>query len=60
LFKRIQQLGYGIKVPTPFARMQAIVESYGFCKTSEYSKDFGGNVEVWVKESVCGERKETI
>lgn len=50
LFKNIQKRGYGIKVPTPFARMEAIVKSHEFKKTAEYSKEMSSEVEVWVKE----------
>jgi len=49
LFNSILRKGYGIKVPTPFARMQKILELKDFKQTFEYSKDFG-EVEIWVKE----------
>lgn len=50
LFNIIQQLGYGIKVPTPFARMKAILISHGFTQTIEDDPNLGP-VEVWKKES---------
>lgn len=51
LFDRILELGYGIKVPTPFARMKRICVKHGFKKTIEHSAKMG-DVEVWVKEWV--------
>jgi len=48
LFNAILKKGYGIKVPTPFARMRKILELKGFKQTFEYSKDYG-EVEIWVK-----------
>ncbi len=51
LFNAILKAGYGIKVPTPFARMQKILELKGFKKTFEFDKAFG-EVEVWVKEAI--------
>lgn len=51
LFKRIQERGYGIKVPTPFSKMVAICDTHGFKRTWEYSEDMKQNVLVWVKES---------
>lgn len=50
LFRTIQLKGFGIKVPTPFARMKAICISKGFKKTEEWFKEMGCPVEVWVKE----------
>lgn len=55
LFDEIQKLGYGIKVPTPFARMKAIIKKKGFIKTEEpFAPEHGINdlCEVWVKELV--------
>jgi len=47
LVKTIQKAGYGIKVPNPFPRMEAILQHYGFQKTIEYDTD-GNPVDVWV------------
>jgi len=49
LFDNILKLGYGIKVPTPFAKMKQICKTKGFKKTIEYSEKMG-NVEIWKKE----------
>ena len=54
LLKRIEELGFGIKIPTPLGIMQYIVRKYGFKKTTE-NFDVDGEllheeVEVWVKE----------
>jgi len=51
LFHKIQELGYGIKVPTPFAKMKAIVQTHGFKETVEYLEEMMEDVKVWVKES---------
>ena len=50
LFDAIWERGYKIKVPTPFARMEAILEKKGFEHTWEPAS-WGGpeEVEVWVK-----------
>ena len=50
LFNSILRVGYGIKVPTPFAKMQRILELKGFKQTYEWDKDFG-EVEIWVKDN---------
>ena len=50
LFKSIQSKGYGIKVPTPFAKMKSVCESKGFIKTEEWFTEANCPVEVWVKE----------
>jgi len=49
LFDKILSLGYGIKVPTPLAKMKVILLTHGFKPTVEFSKEMG-YVEVWVKE----------
>ena len=49
LFSQISSLGYGIKVPTPFAKMKAILTTHAFHKTKEYSNEMHDDVEVWVK-----------
>ena len=49
LFDKILSLGYGIKVPTPFASMEEICRKKGFRKIIEHDRRMG-NVEVWVKE----------
>lgn len=51
LFQNIQKKGYGIKVPTPFAHMRAIIKKKGFHKTVEpFAPEHGINdpCEVWV------------
>jgi len=50
LFRTIQSKGFGIKVPTPFARMKKICISKGFNKTEEWFEAANCPVEVWVKE----------
>lgn len=50
LFKNIEEKGYGIKVPTPFPKMQQICMNHGFKPTKEYFKREQCWVEVWVKE----------
>ncbi len=52
LFDSILKQGYGIKVPTPFARMRAIITKKGFKKTEEWFKEADCAVEVWVLESI--------
>lgn len=51
LFDNIMKQGYGVKVPTPFARMKAIIMKKGFTKTEEWFKEADCPVEVWVLES---------
>jgi len=54
LFRRIQELGYGIKVPTPLGVMRVIVKKYGFKRTVEFfriANRIEEPVEVWVKEA---------
>lgn len=41
---------YGIKVPTPFPLMEAILIRKGFTKTEGYDEKYDENVEVWIKE----------
>jgi len=50
LFDTILNNGYGIKVPTPFPLMQAILIKKGFVRTEEWAERYNENVEVWVKE----------
>ena len=50
LFSSIWSAGYCVAVPTPMARMEAIVRQKEFEQTFVYSKDFDEHVEVWVKE----------
>ena len=50
LFNKIESSGYGIKVPTPFARMEAICIAKGFKRTEEWFKEADCSVEVWVKD----------
>lgn len=51
LFNNILKRGYGIKVPTPFVHMKAIITKKGFRRTSE-PFDPEANImdpcEVWV------------
>jgi len=52
LFDLINIKGYGIKVPTPFARMQLIITAKGFkkIKVPFHPPDIMEPCEVWVKE----------
>ena len=50
LFNRILKLGYEIKVPQPFPKMEEIVKAKGFIKTTEYFEQAGEDIDVWVKE----------
>ena len=50
LFTNIESKGYGIKVPTPFARMTQILLTHGFTPTKEWFKQAGDYAEVWVKK----------
>jgi len=53
LFKTIQSKGYGIKIPTPFARMKAICIIKGFKEMTEpFAPEHGmyDPCEVWVKD----------
>lgn len=49
LFRRIEELGFEIAVPTPFARMQAILEHWGFVGKMELCEDLDDWVEYWRK-----------
>ena len=50
LFDAIWERGYTIKVPTPFARMQAILEHKGFEQTWEWADGFDCDCEVWIRK----------
>jgi len=50
LFQSITDRGYGIKVPTPFARMKEICVKQGFSPSKEWFDEAGDWSEVWVKE----------
>jgi len=50
LFNRITSLGYTIKVPSPFPKMESIVRTKGFVRTTEYSPELQVDIDVWVKE----------
>jgi len=50
LFETILKAGFGIKVPTPFPRMEAICKKLGFRQTMEWSKELKEGVEIYVKE----------
>ncbi|OGO11450.1 MAG: hypothetical protein A2Y53_00085 [Chloroflexi bacterium RBG_16_47_49] len=47
LFNRIWELGFVVKVPTPFAHMEQILTAKGFQRTFE-DGDMG-ECEVWIK-----------
>ncbi len=47
LFNKIESLGYKVAVPTPFARMQSILERKGFVMHIEDTEM--GDCEVWEK-----------
>ena len=49
LFQNITSKGYGIKVPNPFPKMEAICKHYGFQKTREYFKEAYEDIDVWIK-----------
>jgi len=48
LFNNIKKAGYQIAVPTPFPRMQNIIEKKGFKKILEKT-ELGDMVEIWIK-----------
>ena len=48
LCRRILQLGYGIRVPTAFSRMEAIVKAHGF-RSAKVDDPLMGTVELWEK-----------
>lgn len=48
LFKRILELGYTVKVPTPSNRMQGILEHLNF-KCTQTINPLVGSIEVWEK-----------
>jgi len=50
LIKTILDRGYGVKVPTPFPVMEAILIKKGFVRTEEIALGCPEPVEVWVKE----------
>ena len=52
LFKKITSKGYGIKVPTPFPKMNAILIKKGFKRTVEpfQPPHIMDLCEIWVKE----------
>lgn len=49
LFSSIQKIDMGIKVPTPFARMKAIIIEKGFKRKDEFFEEANEMCEVWVK-----------
>lgn len=49
LFNNIESLGYKVAVPTPFRRMQSILEKKGFVPHIEECKEMGDCVEIWEK-----------
>ncbi len=49
LFTEIERRGLTIAVPTPFARMRAILKRKGFKPHMEIDADFGEPVELWTK-----------
>jgi len=58
LFKTIQDKGFGIKVPTSFARMKKICMEQGFRRTEDWFEEADCSVEVWVKNPKSSEFKE--
>ena len=58
LFNSIQAKGFGIKVPTPFSRMESIIKRKSFVKTHEMFEAVGEMADVWVKESLTGSEKK--
>jgi len=51
LFETILSKGYGVKVPTPFAKMRSICDKMGFKSAYEpFSEDNPEIIEVLVKE----------
>jgi len=54
LFKTIESKGFGIKVPTPFARMKSILMEKEFKKTEEWFEEAECPVEIWVKNPEFG------
>ena len=52
LFDAIWRAGYAVKVPTPSARMVAILTQKGFSQTWELCGDMEDVVEVWVKSPI--------
>ena len=56
LFDNILKLGYGIKVPTPFAHMKAIITKKGFRETTEPfapEANIMDPCEVWVLDPIA-------
>ena len=56
LFDNILKLGYGIKVPTPFAHMKAIIIKKGFRETTEPfapEANIMDPCEVWVLDPIA-------
>ena len=63
LFDNILKLGYGVKVPTPFARMKAIITKKGFTQTEEPfapEMDVMDPCEVWVLECPNSSPTQTL
>lgn len=52
LFNSILKKGYGIKVPTPFPRMESICKRKGFKLTTEPHKEYNETVDVWILEKM--------
>ena len=50
LFKRIQEKGFGIKVPAALSQMKAICKRKGFKLTTENHETYNEAVDVWVLE----------
>lgn len=51
LFNRILKLGYDIKVPNPFPKMEAIVKAKDFRRTRETWEELNEDIDVWVKHA---------
>ena len=63
LFDRIEELGFGIRVPTPFPLMEHIIKKKGFNRAMvPFAPEHGINelVDVWVKEPSINKQTKRI
>jgi len=51
LLNKILEKGYGIKVPTPSAKMRAILLKKGFTRKYEFDKCLKEVCEIWIQEN---------
>lgn len=58
LFDSIMEQGYGIKIPTPFARMENICKKNNFKHIVE-EDDKMGSVDVWIKKPISYQKSIT-